>query len=138
MLELSYEFVDGNCVVSSDCGVGVGGKQKHYLLIYDVTTQPGGHYCSPLNYGAESAVCEEGHDYHGVVEYPGSNCTHTSISFSIRNGELIELQDEDFGKAVEIIAQLRKEKFHNLNVMRLSRWDLETALNLVIDNEDDD
>lgn len=137
MIELNYEFVDGSYVVSSDCRVGVAGS-KQYLLIYDVTTQPAGRYCCPLNYGKEAAVCEEGHDYHGVVEYPGSDCRYTSISFSIRNGELIELQDEDFAKAVEIIAQLRKEDFRNLNVMRLSRWALESAIQLVIDNEDDD
>ena len=135
MIELNYEFVDGSYVVSSDCRVGVAGS-KQYLLIYDVTTQPAGRYCCPLNYGTESAICEEGHDYHGVVEYPGSDCRYTSISFSIRNGELIELQDEDFAKAVELVTSLRKEGYRNFNVMRLSRWDMERALELVMDNED--
>lgn len=135
MIELNYEFVDGSYVVSSDCRVGVAGS-KQYLLIYDVTLQPAGRYCCPLNYGAEAAVCEEGHDYHGVVEYPGSDCRYTSISFSIRNGELIELQDEDFAKAVELVTSLRKEGYRNFNVMRLSRWDMERALELVMDNED--
>ena len=134
MIELSYEFVDGNCVVSSDC---LEGGTQRYLLIYDVTTQPGGRYCCPLNYGTEAAICEEGHDYHGVIEYPGSDCRYTSISFSVRNGELIELQDEDFAKAVEIITELRKGGRFNLNIMRLSRWDMERAMNIVIANSDE-
>lgn len=133
MLELSYELVNDDYVVSSTCREG---GTERYLLIYDVTKQPGGMYCCPLNYGREDAICEEGHDYHGVIEYPGSDCRYTSISFSVRNGELIELQDEDFAKAVEIIGSLRKEGFHNLNVMRLSRWAMEWALALAIDNEE--
>ena len=109
-------------------------------MVYDVTTQPGGHADSPLigeNSYAESVILEEGHDYYVVTIPPGGRGNEYSATLSVRNGEVIEIQEDDFAKAVEIIAQLRRNDFRNMNVMRLSRWDMERALNIVIDNADD-
>lgn len=137
MLYLDYEVVEGEVVLNAGAQED---NKKYRLVVYDVTHQPGGHADSPLigeNSYADEVGLKEGHDYYVVTVPPGGRGTEYSATISVRNGEVIVIQEDDFAKAVEIIGQLRKNDFRNMNVMRLSRWDMERAINIVIDNSDD-
>lgn len=136
MLYLDYEVVAGEVVLSA---CAEEDNKSYRVIVYDVTHQPGGHADSPLigeNSYADEVGLKEGHDYYVVTVPPGGRGTEYSATISVRNGEVIVIQEDDFAKAVELVTSLRKEGYRNFNVMRLSRWDMERALELVMDNED--
>ena len=101
-----------------------------------MTTQPGGHADSPLigeNSYAESVILEEGHDYYVVTIPPGGRGNEYSSTLSVRNGEVIELQEDDFAKAVEIIGGLLRDPDRpNLQLMSLSPWNLDRAVEAAV------
>lgn len=138
MLYFDYEVIEGEVVLNA-CAADADNKD-YRVVVYDVTHQPGGHADSPLigeNSYADTVGLKEGHDYYVRTVPPGGRGTEYSATISVRNGEVIVIQEDDFAVAVEIIGQLQKKDFRNFNVMRLSRWDMERAINIVIDNSDD-
>lgn len=134
MLYLDYEqFADGY-LVKDVCKCG--DNKEHKLVIYDVTNAEvmrDSVRVTSGEIGTEVAECLEGHDYRAFTLPPGGRGNEYSVSFSVRNGELIVIQEHDFDKAVEIIKRLREEDFRNLNVLRLSRFDLDRAIELAIE-----
>jgi|LSQX01.1.fsa_nt_gb hypothetical protein len=134
MLELRYDNFESNFIME-DRAVDNDGKE-HKLMVFDVTTQPGGRAASPLcgtETGLHYVLILEGHDYYAHTVPAGIEPEY-SVTFSVRNGELLVLQEEDFAKAADLMTELLSERvYRSPAIMSLSRWDRERAIELALD-----
>lgn len=127
MLKLDTQRLDRNIIVE---GVAIDGEgASRQIFIYDVTIREGGELGLPLtgeDCSYNCALALEGHDYYACTD---DDKPKLAVSFSLRQGELYILQENDFEKAVEIIAGLLADKHKpNLQLMSLSPWNLDRAI----------
>ena len=131
MLKLATQRLDRNIIAD---GVAVDGEgRSRQIFIYDVTAREGGELVFPLtgeDCSYNCALIMDGHDYYACTD---DDKPKLAVSFSLRQGELYILQENDFEKAVEIIAGLLRDPDRpNLQLMSLSPWNLDRAVEAAV------